>query len=231
MYTRKLHITLAAAISIAVALAGCGGSSSNGVESKSPKQIVAAAQKAAEEAKSVHVTGLVNTTGGKLSLDLHLTRGMGAKGSISQGPLSFQLVQVGENVYIKGGAAFYEHFAGSEAARLLQGKWLKAPASTAQFASLTSLANMHRLFTSALGPVATFSKAGTTTINGQKVVAVTDNFKGGHLYVATTGKPYPVQISRSGSSGGKVEFGEWAAPVSITAPSNAIDISKLKTGA
>jgi hypothetical protein len=231
MHTRKLHITLAVAISAAAALAGCGGSSSNGVESKSPKQIVAAAQKAAEGAKSVHVTGLVNSSGTKLALDLHLVQGTGAKGTISQGPLSFELVQVGGNVYIKGSAAFYEHFAGGEAARLLKGKWLKAPAGAAQFASLVSLANVHRLFTSALGPLATFSKGGTTTIKGQKVVSVKDDFKGGSLYVATTGKPYPVEIARSGSSGGKVDFEEWGAPVTISAPSNSIDITKLKAGA
>lgn len=231
MHTRKSHITLAIAISMAAALAGCGGSSNNGVESKSPKQIVAAAQKAAEGAKTVHITGLVNSSGTKLALDLHIVNGTGAKGTISQGPLSFQLVQVGESIYIKGTAAFYTRFAGSEAARLLQGKWLKAPTNTAQFAPLVSLANTHRLFLAALGPVATYSKGGTSTVRGQKVVSVKDNFKGGYLYVATTGKPYPVEIAREGSNGGKIDFQEWDAPVSLTAPSNAIDISKLKAGA
>lgn len=231
MHTRKSHTTLAAAMSVAIAVAGCGGSSSNGVESKSPKQIVATAQKAAEDAKSVHVTGLVNSTGAKLALDLHIVRGEGAKGSISEGPLSFQLVQVGGNVYIKGSEAFYKRFAGGEAARLLQGRWLKAPATAAEFAPLVSLANMHKLFTSALGPVATFSKGSTTTIRGQKVVSVKDNFKGGYLYVATTGKPYPIEIARTGANGGKVDFEEWDAPVSLTPPANSIDITKLKAGA
>lgn len=231
MHTRKLQITLAAAIAAATALAGCGGSSSNGVESKSPKQIVTIAQETAEAAKSVHVTGLVNTTEGKLALDLRLTPGEGAQGTISQGPLSVEIVQLNGTAYIKGSTAFYQRFAGNEAARLLQGKWLKAPASTAEFAPLVSLAKVHRLFTSALGPLATFSKAGTKTIKGQKVVAVRDNFKGGYLYVATTGKPYPVEIARPGSSGGTIHFGEWNAPISLKAPSNSIDISKLKAGA
>jgi hypothetical protein len=234
MHTHRLQITLAAvAVAAATALAGCGGSgsSSNGVESKSPKQIVTIAQQTAEAAKSVHVTGLVNTTEGKLGLDLRLTHGEGAKGTISQGPLSVELVQLGGSAYIKGSAAFYQRFAGAEAARLLQGKWLKAPVTTTQFAPLVSLAKMHRLFTSALGPLATFSKTGTTTVRGQKVVAVEDHFKGGHLYVATTGKPYPVEIARAGSSGGTIRFAEWNAPVSIKAPSDSIDISKLKAGA
>ncbi len=230
MHTPKLFTTLSAAILAASAIAGCGGSSTNGVESKSPTEIVSAAQKAAEGAKSVRVAGLVSSAGTHLSLDLQIAQGKGAKGRISEGPLSFELIRIGGSVYIKGSASFYEHFAGGEAAKLLQGRWLQAPATSGEFATLGSLTDMHQLLGTVLGQRGSLAKGGTSTVQGKKVVAVKDTSKGGVLYVATTGKPYPIQISKSGSSGGKVTFEEWNAPVSIAAPANAIDIEKLKSG-
>lgn len=233
MHTRKLHTTLPAgplaALLAAAALAGCGSSSTNGVESKSASEIVAAAQKAAGEAKSVHVAGSVSTAGSKLALDLQIEQGKGAKGTISQGPLSFELVRVGESVYIRGSASFYEHFAGGEAAKLLKGKWLQAPANSGEFQTLGSLTDMRKLIGTVLGQHGTLAKGGTSTIEGQKVIAVKDKSRGGFLYVATTGKPYPVQLSKSGS--GEVSFKDWNASVSISAPSNSINIEKLKAKA
>lgn len=222
---------LSAAVLAAGAIAGCGGSSTNGVESKSPAEIVSAAQKAANSAKSVRVDGSVSTAGTQLTLDLQIAEGKGAKGSISEGPLSFELIRLGDSVYIKGSAAFYEHFAGSEAAKLLEGKWLQAPATSGEFATLGNLTDMSQLLSTVLGQHGSLAKGGTSTVEGKKVVAVKDTSKGGVLYVATTGKPYPVQISKSGSTGGKVTFSEWDAPVTITAPTGAINISKLKSGA
>jgi hypothetical protein len=231
MHTRKLLITLSAASLAMAALAGCGGSSTNGVESKSPTAIIAAARQAAEGAKSVRIAGSVSSGGTLLKLDLRIEQGVGAKGTISEGPLSFELVRVGSSVYIKGSAAFYEHFAGTEAAKLLQGKWLQAPADSGEFATLGSLTNMHQLLGTVLGEHGSLAKGGTSTVDGRKVVSVKDQSKGGVLYVATTGKPYPIQISKSGGSGGKVTFDQWNGPVSIAAPSNAINIAKLKAGA
>lgn len=230
MGPRRLLSALSATILAAGAIAGCGSSSTNGVESKSPTEIVSAAQKAAESAKSVRVSGSVSTAGLKLSLDLQIAQGKGAKGSISEGPLSFELVRLGNSVYIKGSSAFYEHFAGGEAAKLLEGKWLQAPASTGEFATLGSLTDMHQLLTEVLGQSDSLVKSGTSTVDGKKVVAVKDKSKESILYVATTGKPYPIQISKAGGTGGKVTFDEWDAPITITAPSGAIDINKLKAG-
>lgn len=125
MHTRKLLTTLMATVLAGGGIAACGGSSTNGVESKSPTEIISAAQKAAESAKSVKVAGSVSSAGTALTLNLQIAQGRGAKGTISEGPLSFELIRMGSSVYIKGSAAFYEHFAGSEAAKLLQGKWLQ----------------------------------------------------------------------------------------------------------
>jgi hypothetical protein len=55
-----------------------------------------------------------------------------------------------------------------------------------------------------------------------------DSSDGGTLYVATTGEPYPIEITQaSGNSTGTVHFDEWNETVDVKAPTNAVDVSKL----
>lgn len=217
-------------------LAGCGGgsssssssSSSNGIESKSPAEILAAAKLAADGAKSVHVSGSIVSGSTPITLDMNLLAGKGGRGQLSESGLSFSLIQVGRTVYIKGSPAFYKHIGGSAAAQLLEGKWLKAPASNSDFASLSQLTDLRQLVDQTLESHGTLTKTSTTTIDGQKVVGITDKSKGGTLYIAATGQPYPVQITKTGSSGGKVTFDRWNSAVGLAAPANAIDVAQLQ---
>jgi hypothetical protein len=226
----RIALLLAALAALAFALAGCGGSSSsgNGIESKSPQQILEATKAAASTATSVHIKGTIVTGGKPISLDMELLAGKGGKGTISQEGFTIQLVQTGGAVYINGSAAFYKHVSGSAAAALLQGKWLKAPAASGELASLAELTNLGKLLDTALAGHGTVSKGPTTTIEGQKAVELKDATKGGQLFVAATGKPYPLQISKSGSESGKVVFQRWDQPVTLEAPKNAIDIGALQ---
>jgi hypothetical protein len=212
-------------------LGGCGGSSSsgNGVASKSPEQILAASKAAADGASSAHVSGSIVTGGGSIGLDLSLSS-TGGRGQLSLGGLGFELIETGATVYIKGSAALYRHIAGAEAAKLLQGRWLKAPSSAPEFASIASLTNLHGLIDATLADHGTLTKLATTTVDGQKVVGLRDVANGETIYVATVGKPYPVQVTRTGSGGGTVHFSSWNAPVTIAAPANAIDLAQLRTG-
>jgi hypothetical protein len=130
-------------------------------------------------------------------------------------------------VYINGSDAFWRHIGGSSAVQLFHGKWLRAPAN-GQFASIASLTNVHTLFNRLLSNHGTLAKGSTSTVAGQKAVAVIDTTRGGTLYVATTGQPYPVEISKKGSQGGRIVFDRYNQSASLTAPANAIDISKLR---
>src|SRR5579884_3013847 len=202
---------------------GSGGSAGNGVASKSPNGIVQAAVGALKGVRTVHVSGSVTSSGVPLTLDLSLVSGKGGTGSMSENGLAFQVVTTGNTVYIKGSDAFWSHFGGSTAAKLFHGKWLKAPAT----GELAELANTQALFNKLLSSHGKLSKGSTTTVAGQPAVAVTDSSDGGTLYVATTGKPYPVELVKKGSSGGHISFDRFNQPVSLTAPANAIDASKL----
>lgn len=215
---------------LALALAACGSSgsgSSNGIASKSPDQIVAATRSAVAKVSSVHVAGTVASSGTKVALDLNLVNGKGGRGSMTQNGLGFQIVAVGPEVYINGSTAFWRATAGAAAAQLLSGKWLKAPA-TGQLASLATLTNVQKLFNQLLSSHGKLSKGKTTTVQGQKVIGVTDTTNGGTLYVAATGTAYPIEISKTGTDGGRIVFDHFNQPVSLTPPAHAVDISNLQ---
>jgi hypothetical protein len=221
-------VLLAALLGAVLALASCGGSSGNGIASKTPTEILAASKQAADSAKSVHVFGSIVSNHAPLTLDMSLVAGTGASGRLSQNGASFELIAVDGTIYLRGSAAFYRRIGGAAAAQLLKGKWLKAPASTPSLASLGSLTDLRSLLDSTLADHGTLTKGATTSVNGQAVVALHDTARGGTLYVANTGKPYPVQIAKTGQNGGRVSFDRWNAPVSLTAPQGAIDITQLQ---
>jgi hypothetical protein len=231
----RAPIALASLLLVFGALPGCGGGSSSssssgsGVQDKSPEDILAATKVASDAARSVHVSGSIVSGGSPITLDMSLLAGKGGRGQLSEGGLSFELIQVGDTVYIKGSPAFYKHIGGSAAAQLLQGKWLKAPASNSDFSSLSQLTDLRQLVDQTLSNHgSSLAKIGTSTINGQKVVGITDKSKGGTLYIATTGTPYPIQIAKSGSGGGKINFDRWNSSVTVAAPANAIDVTQLQ---
>jgi hypothetical protein len=190
---------------------------------------VAAARAAADEAASVHVSGAI-VEGASLTLDMQLLAGKGGHGRITENGLSFELITLGRTVYIKGSPAFYSHIGGPAAAQLLQGKWLKAPAAAGEFASVTSLTDLRKLLDTTLTSHGALAKGANTKVNGQEVVAVRDLAKGGVLYVAATGKPYPVEVARGGRSGGHILFDHWNEAVTISPPLNAINLNQLRAG-
>lgn len=216
---------------VVVAIAGCGGGSSssgNGVTSKAPAEILAASKAAADSASSVHVAGSLSSGGTPIALNLDLASGHGGRGQISESGLSFELIVVGNTIYIKGSPAFYSHFGGGAAAQLFKGKWLKSPISGGELASLAALTNFGRLLDQTLASHGTLVKGATTTVAGQPVVELRDTTRDGSLFVATTGSPYPIEIVKRGSETGHITFTRWNQAVSLSAPAGAIDLSQLQ---
>jgi len=224
MRTRAPAILLAAA----AVLAGCGGATSNGEASKPALQAVQDAVAAAKTATGVHVSGSLVSGGDHLTIDLHIVEGKGGVGTITEHGLAFQFVRLGDKAYIKGTDAFYEKFAGEAAAQLLHDRWLMADAATGQFAPLTGLTDIGKLIPQILNVHEKLANEGETTVNGQKVVAIHDVTNGGTLYLAASGKPYPLELVKTGGSEpGDVTFDDWDKTVPVTAPKGAIDLSKL----
>jgi hypothetical protein len=218
------------ALLLALGLAACGGSgggSSNGIAAKSASDIAAAATSAVENASSVHVSGPIARQGFPTALDMTLVKGKGAQGSMSAGKLNFRIMAVDQEIYINGSSSFWRRYANNNVAQLFTGKWLKAPA-TGQFAGLAVLTDMHSLFNQLLAQHGALVKGQQTTVRGKKVIGLNDTAHGGTLYVAITGQPYPVQVTKRGSQGGELDFDRYNLPVTLKAPGSAIDISHLK---
>jgi hypothetical protein len=210
---------------IAVALTGCGSSSSSstsGLASESPQTILNSTVAAANSLKSVHAAGSIDSGGQHINLDLHLLDGVGGRGQITLNGLAFELVGLGKYAYLKAPAAVWEKAgAPATAAQALDGKWLRTPAS-GQFASIAQLTDIHQLFAQLLKPHGKLKTGATSTVAGQKVVAVKSDQ--GTLYVATTGKPYPVQLAKTGSDGGHLTFDHFNDTISVTAPTSTLDL-------
>jgi len=213
-------------IPIALLAAACGGSSSNGEAGKTAAAVVADARKAATAASDVHVSGSIVSGTLPLTVDLHISKDRGGKGTLTEQGLRFDLVRVGDTAYVKGNNAFLRQVAGPSRAALLRGKWLSASATHSRFAALVPLTDMSRFFTSSLGSHGKLANDGETTYEGRKVVAIRDTTRGGTLYVAAEGTPYPVAITGSKGQGG-IEFDGWNEKVAIAAPSGAIDLGTL----
>jgi hypothetical protein len=218
----SLALILGAAL--AAALTGCG-SSDNGVASKSASEILAASKAAAASATSVHVVS--KSSQGPLSIALNLDMASnGGRGQVSLLGLNFELIRVGNTLYAKGNHAFYTRLSATTGLHLPQGVWLKAPASAgklAQLASFTDLSRELNLLLNANNPIA---KGHTSTVNRQRAIELrqTGQLFTGSLFIATSGKPYPIELLKRGRESGQTTFSGWNAPVSLTAPANAVAI-------
>jgi hypothetical protein len=215
-----------------VLFAGCGSSSksakSNGEESKPAAKVLADAKTAATSASSAHVSGSIQSEGTPITLDLSTARGKGAKGSMSTSGLKFDLVRIGDTLYIRGSDEFLKHFAGGDVAQLLHDKWLKASATHGRLKSLAPLTSLGALFAGVSAQHGKLVNDGKSTYKGDDVVVIRDTSDNSKLYVAATGKPYPVAIvgGKKGESG-TITFDDWNKSVPLSAPDGAIDISQF----
>ncbi|MFL5915385.1 MAG: hypothetical protein ACJ752_07080 [Gaiellaceae bacterium] len=214
-----------------VVLAGCGGhgksAASNGEASKSADKVLADAKAAADSASSARVSGNIVSGGTPIKLDLSMGSGQ-AKGSMSTSGLSFDLIRIGNTAYIKGSDDFYKHFAGAAVAQLLHDKWLKASIVSGRFASFAPLTSISVLFDKVASNHGKLANDGAKTLDGQKVVEIRDTSDNSKLYVAATGKAYPVAIvGGKKSQSGTITFSDWNKPLQVSAPKGALDISKF----
>src|SRR5262249_44911366 len=140
---------------------------------------------------------------------------------------------VGGKVFVKADAATLQKLGGSgvgaAVAGLLGGKWFVAPTSIPQLSSISNLTDISKLFDAALKNPGNLTKGDETKINGQPAIGVNSTARDGTLYVATTGTPYPLQISSSKNQG-TVNFTDWDSKIDVAPPPNPVDLSKIGGG-
>jgi len=217
----RARLVLASAL-LSGLLAGCGGSSGNGVASKSTTEILAASRAAVQSASSVHVSGQSAQGPLKLTINLRLANSAG-HAQVSVLGINFEVIRTGGTLYLKGGPAFYRQL--GITTNVPPGAWIKV-ANPGQAVGLTGYTELqsevNRIATSANPP----TKGAATTIDGEPVIELRTSGKlySGRLYIATTGQPYPLALTKTGKETSDITFSGWDQPVTITAPTNTITI-------
>ncbi len=209
----------------AVALAACGSSSpgstsaktstsasGKGMASKTPVQIVAAAQSALRSASGFVVAGTLKQGSQQLRLDIVEGGAKGMQVHVSENGKNAEIIALPNAAYVRANEAFLKAQAAPNAA-VAANHWIELPASESQ------------QLTSGFGPFApdrlaqclgenlgTLSRDGTTTVGGKPAIVVRQagNAPGsnpGTLAVASTGPAYPLRVTSTGPTrpGGKVD--------------------------
>ncbi|HEX6787603.1 MAG TPA: hypothetical protein VF091_00065 [Gaiellaceae bacterium] len=214
---------------LAATLAGCGGSSSSGEASKSPSAILADARQAVLDAGNVHMSGTIHSATQTLTLDLTVGN-HGGGGTMTIAGSKVDIVRTGNQAYIRADATFLKQAAGKAGAAVagqLAGKWLKVPISTSQFAPVLVYTDLYSFVPQALRSVGKLTKGAEKTIDGQKTIELRSS-KGGSVFVATSGKPYPVEFDYGGASSGTITLSDWGNAKVPAAPKNALDVKSLE---
>ena len=97
---------------------------------------------------------------------------------------------------------------------MLRDRWLQGSATKQPFIAFAKFMSVSGLVSDALKQHGKLTNLGAKTYKGQKVVAIKDSKDGSILYVAATGA-------------GSLSFSDWNKQVSVSAPKDAIDITKL----
>ncbi|MFI5616431.1 hypothetical protein [Streptomyces sp. NPDC051567] len=229
---RRAAFVGALCASLAVTVTGCGedpDEGTNGVGKLSPAKIEAKARSAATAAGSVRLSGTLVVGGKPFTLDMRL-KADGGSGEVKSQADTFQLLRVGEHLYLKANAAFWGQ---SEAAGKLGDKYVKVPEGDPSYKQFRGFTDMGVLLDGLLGLDGKLAKGAYTKVGPTRAVQVTaDAGKGGKLSVALEGTPYPLLMERAGGAG-RVELAEWGQTFPLTPPTQEQTVdygSRLPTG-
>ncbi|MEV7414175.1 hypothetical protein [Streptomyces sp. NPDC089919] len=245
---RRAALLGAVCAGLAVAgVTGCGADpdeGTNGVGKLSADQIESKARAAAGAADSVRLSGTLVSSGTSYKLDMRL-KADGASGEVTSKDSTFELLRLGEELYLKADAAFWSHRekpgaasdgsgsgsadpAGTDggepsadataAAGKLGDKYVKVPEGDAAYKQLRVFTDMKVLLDGVLGLHGKLSKGDYTKIGATRVIQVDgDEGAGGRLSVSLQGTAYPLRLERAGGAG-VVELADWGAPFTLEAP-------------
>jgi hypothetical protein len=231
---------LAAAAVLSATACGSSSSSTSALAGMSPDQIVQKSVADLKAASSVRITGQVVNSGQTIAVDLTDVAAKGCQGTIGLAASAASsskavtgtanIVEVDSTVYMKLSDSFFTS-AGLPASEFseVSGKYIKL-ASGSNLASFAQLCNPSTLSTAFSKQDTGFVKAGTATVNSQPTLAFKQpkDPSNGTVYVSESATPQILRIA--GPAGqGSIDFSDYNAPATITAPpaSQVIDGSKF----
>jgi len=216
------------AVVLAAGLAGCGGSSGNGIATKLPAEILAASRAAAMSATSVHVVSNASQGGLSFTSNLELAAN-GGRARVSLIGFTYEAIRIDGTLYVTGNKAFFRRLLPRAGRHVREGTWLKGSAETGKLAQLASFTYLSRELGRLLSYTGSLRKGATSTVGGLHAIELKRTAKlfTGALYVATAEKPYPIQIVKQGRERGTTTFSGWNQPISLTAPATAVPASRF----
>jgi hypothetical protein len=211
--------------------ANTGSASAGPLAGQSANAIVTKALANTEAASSVHMAGGIANAGKPITFGLTLVRGQGCEGTLSTSKTAtFQLVYLGQSIWLKPSDAFYTSQGINKATlSLLSGKYIKVKSTDPKMGDFAKVCTLSGLLSN-FGPQSGKTYAATpATFGGQPAIKITRHGETGYAYVSDTASPLLLQVAKPGASGGSIQFTNYNAPVTITAPPAAqtIDGSQL----
>ncbi|WP_431313451.1 hypothetical protein [Streptomyces lydicus] len=226
--TGRAALVGAVCAALAVALTGCGeeedpDAGTNGMGKLPAAKIESKARAAAQRADTVHLSGNVVSQGRTYKLDMSLAKD-GAKGELTTKAAAFQLLRVGEELYLKADAAFWageksgRSGAPDQAANKLGGKYVKVPAKDPVYKRFSGFTDKDTLLAGLLGLHGKLTAGARDDLDGVRTIRLTAAAgSGGTLDVSLEGTPYPLRLRRAGGAG-VVRFADWGKSVDLKAP-------------
>ncbi|MDF3298035.1 hypothetical protein [Streptomyces tropicalis] len=220
-----LPSALCALAVLAAAATGCAAddpdAGTNGVGKLPPQQIQSRTRAAADSADTVHLSGNVVSNGRAYRLDMRL-KSDGGTGSVTSQGVTFGLLRIGSQLYLKANAAFWNHADGdgkdSATADKLDGKYVKVPQGDPAYKRFSGFTDKRLLLDGLLTLHGTLATDGHHEQSGVRTVRVTgDKGSGGTLDVSLTGRPYPVRLVRAGGAG-TLGFTDWGKGFALSEP-------------
>lgn len=209
--------------------AGCGSSPaphaparSTAAEGSSARSLLAQVRRAAFSARTVRLRGSISGPRGPIQVDVGIVADKGGTGRVTAHGNPLQLTVVGSRAYVRAPAAAYAALAPSAAARLA-GRWVLLSDRSAATEALRRVSSLAAVLDAALTEHGELYSAGETAVDGRRAIRLRDA-RGGSLYVAAVGTPYPLAIEPAHSDGTRLELTDWNQPVRLTAPRSSLDL-------
>lgn len=217
--TRRTALTsvlCAVVVVVGTGLTGCSetdpDAGTNGVGKLPAERIQARTRTAAESADAVHLSGNVVSDGRTYRLDMRL-KADGGSGSVTTEEVTFGLLRIGEQLYLKADAEFWgradDNGKAGGAAEKLDGKYVKVPQGDPAYQRFSGFTDKNVLLHGLLTLHGTLTKDGYHKQSGVRTIRITGGQgSGGTLDVSLEGKPYPLRLVRAGDAGTLV-FSDW----------------------
>ncbi|MER5528232.1 hypothetical protein ABT075_27200 [Streptomyces sp. NPDC002677] len=216
---RAAVVTAMCSLALLTACSEDPDAGTNGVGKLAPDVIQSKTRAAATSVATVRMAGTVVTSGRTYQLDMRLNAD-GGTGSVTSKGSTFHLLRVGDTLYLRADADFWNHADGSDtsAAGKLDGKYVKVPQGDPSYKKFSGFTDKDLLLSGLLTLHGSLSADGHHEQSGTPTIRIAgDGGSGGTLDVSLKGKPYPLRLERAGGAG-TLTFTDWGRSFSVSEP-------------